>query len=63
MPGTICIRSRNYEKAHRRPPLTALVVRKQGGRPGEGFATVAYHIHRRRPSEVPKRTSDINSIM
>ncbi len=27
----------DYEKAHHRPPLTALAVRKQTGRPGEGF--------------------------
>ena len=26
-----------YEKAHRRPPLTAIVVHKHDGRPGEGF--------------------------
>ena len=41
----------DYEKAHRRPPLTALVVHKQGRRPGEGFATVADHITYRRPGE------------
>ena len=27
----------NYEKAHGRPPLTAIVVHKQDGRPGQGF--------------------------
>jgi len=28
----------DYEKDHGRPPLTAIVVRKQSGRPGGGFA-------------------------
>jgi hypothetical protein len=26
-----------YERAHKRPPLTAIVVLKQTGRPGQGF--------------------------
>ena len=41
----------DYEHAHHRPPLTALVVRKQGGRPGEGFAIVADQIGYRRSGE------------
>ena len=41
----------DYEHAHRRPPLTALVVRKHGGRPGQGFSVVADQIGYRRPGE------------
>lgn len=36
--GRDLYRIADYEKAHQRPPLTAIVVHKQGGRPGDGFA-------------------------
>jgi hypothetical protein len=36
--GRDLFRIADYEKDHGRPPLTAIVVHKQGGRPGEGFA-------------------------
>jgi hypothetical protein len=35
--GTDLYRIARYEKEHARPPLTAIVVHKQDGRPGEGF--------------------------
>jgi len=38
--GRDLFRIADYEQAHNRPPLTALVVHKQGGRPGEGAAIV-----------------------
>ena len=36
--GRDLYRIADYEKDHGRPPLTPIVVRKQSGRPGEGFA-------------------------
>lgn len=36
--GRDLFRIAEYEHVHGRPPLTALVVHKQDGRPGEGFA-------------------------
>lgn len=36
---------------HGRPPLTALVVRKQTGRPGEGFGIAAREVVYIRPGE------------
>jgi hypothetical protein len=35
--GRDLYRIADYEKDHGRPPLTAIVVRRQTGRPGEGF--------------------------
>ncbi len=40
-----------YEKAHDRPPLTALVVHKHDGRPGEGFAIAAREVGYATPEE------------
>lgn len=40
-----------YEKAHSRPPLTALVVHKQDGRPGQGFRTAMEQVGYVRPGE------------
>jgi hypothetical protein len=42
----------DYEKDHKRPPLTAIVVRKQSGRPGEGFAIAMAQVgYEARPGE------------
>ena len=42
----------NYEKAHGRPPLTAIVVHKQDGRPGQGFLIAMEQVgYKRRPGE------------
>ncbi len=49
--GGYLYRIADYEKAHRRPPLTALAVHKQTGRPGEGFAIAAAQVGYARPGE------------
>ena len=49
--GTYLYRIADYEKAHRRPPLTALVVHKHDGRPGEGFAIAMKQVGYSRPGE------------
>ena len=41
----------DYERVHRRPPLTAIVVLKQTGRPGEGFAPTMVDIGYARQGE------------
>ncbi len=41
----------DYEKAHRRPPLTAIVVHKQTGRPGEGFRIAMEQVGYAKPGE------------
>jgi hypothetical protein len=49
--GGYLYRIADYEKAHDRPPLTALAVRKQTGRPGKGFAIAARQVGYARPGE------------
>ncbi len=49
--GSYLYRIADYEEEHGRPPLTALVVRKQTGRPGEGFAIAAREVGYIRPGE------------
>ena len=49
--GSSLYRIADYEKEHGRPPLTALVVRKHTGLPGEGFAIAAREVGYIRPGE------------
>ena len=49
--GTYLYRIAEYERAHRRPPLTAIVVHKQGGRPGEGFRIAMEQVGYAKPGE------------
>jgi hypothetical protein len=50
--GSDLFRIADYEKAHGRPPLTAIVVHKQDGRPGKGFAIAVEQVgYARRPGE------------
>ena len=49
--GTNLYRIADYEKAHRRPPLTAIVVHKQEGRPGEGFRIAMEQVGYAKPGE------------
>lgn len=50
--GRDLYRIADYEKAHQRPPLTAIVVHKQGGRPGKGFAIAMNQVgYKAKPSE------------
>jgi hypothetical protein len=49
--GSYLYRIADYEKAHGRPPLTVLVVRKETRRPGEGFAIAAAQVGYTRPGE------------
>jgi hypothetical protein len=49
--GTYLYRIADYEKAHRRPPLTGIVVHKQDGRPGEGFRIAMEQIGYAKPDE------------
>ena len=52
--GRDLYRIADYEKAHRRPPLTAIVVHKQGGRPGEGFEIAMANVgYKAKPGETP----------
>jgi hypothetical protein len=41
----------DYEKAHGRPPLTAIAVHKQDGRPGRGFRTAMEQVGYAKPGE------------
>ena len=50
--GDHLYRIADYEKAHGRPPLTAVVVHKQDGHPAEGFAIAMEQVgYARRPGE------------
>ena len=49
--GSYLYRIADHEKENGRPPLTALVVRKTTGRPGEGFAIAARQVGYIRPGE------------
>jgi hypothetical protein len=49
--GGYLYRIAEYERAHGRPPLTALVVHKHDGLAGEGFAITATKVGFRRPGE------------
>lgn len=51
MVGTYLYRIARYEKEHARPPLTAIVVHKQDGRPGEGFRTAMEQSGYAKPGE------------
>lgn len=41
----------DYEKAHGRPPLTAIVIHKQDGKPGKGFRIAMEQVGYARPGE------------
>jgi len=49
--GSYLYRIADYEKEHGRPPLTALVVRKDTGLPGGGFAIAARQVGYAKPGE------------
>jgi hypothetical protein len=49
--GSYLYRIADYERTNGRPPLTAIVVRKQTGRPGPGFAIAAREVDYTRPGE------------
>lgn len=49
--GSYLYRIADIERAAGRPPLTAIVVRKQDGLPGEGFAIAAAEVGYTRPGE------------
>jgi hypothetical protein len=49
--GSYLYRIAEFEHSEGRPPLTAIVVRKQDGLPGEGFAIAAAEVGYTRPGE------------
>ncbi len=49
--GTYLFRIAHEEDAASRPPLTAIVVHKHGGRPGPGFLQAMTEVGYARPSE------------
>ncbi len=56
--GGYLYRIAEYEKAHCRPPLTPIVVRKQTRRPGEGFLVAMDKVAYARPGETEAQLWD-----